>query len=95
MRLSRQDVEHVAELAKLDLSEEEKDLYQVQLSAILDYFEMLQKLDTEDISPTASVLELQNVTRADQVRPSLSRDEIIANAPEHEAGQFRVEAILD
>ncbi len=95
MKLSRQDVEHVAELAKLDLNEDEKAMYQSQLSDILVYFESLQKLDTEDISATASVLDLQNVLRADEAKPSLPRAEILANAPRHEAGQFRVEAILD
>ncbi|MBN1283868.1 MAG: Asp-tRNA(Asn)/Glu-tRNA(Gln) amidotransferase subunit GatC [Anaerolineae bacterium] len=95
MKLSRQDVEHVAELAKLSLTEAEKTTYQAQLSAILDYFEMLQQIDTEAISPTASVLALQNVMREDEVRPSFPREQIITNAPEHEDGQFRVEAILD
>jgi aspartyl-tRNA(Asn)/glutamyl-tRNA(Gln) amidotransferase subunit C len=95
VKLSLEDVEHVAELAKLALTEEEKATYQAQLSAILDYFEMLQQLDTADIPPTASVLSLQNVLREDEIQPSLSREEVIANAPEREAGQFRVEAILD
>jgi aspartyl-tRNA(Asn)/glutamyl-tRNA(Gln) amidotransferase subunit C len=95
VKLSRQDVEHVAELAKLDLTEAERETYQAQLSAILDYFEMLQNLDTEDIPATASVLELQNVLREDVVQPSLPRQEVVANAPQREAGQFRVEAVLD
>ncbi len=95
MTLSREDVEHVAELAKLALTEAEKETYRAQLSSILEYFEMLQRLDTSDIPATASALALQNVLRPDAVQPSLPREEVVANAARHEAGQFRVEAVLE
>jgi aspartyl-tRNA(Asn)/glutamyl-tRNA(Gln) amidotransferase subunit C len=95
VKLSRQDVEHVAELAKLDLTEAEKATYQAQLSDILDYFEKLQKLDTADIPPTASVLEQQNVMRPDEVAPSLDRERLLAVAPDQQDGQVRVEVILE
>jgi aspartyl-tRNA(Asn)/glutamyl-tRNA(Gln) amidotransferase subunit C len=95
VKLNRQDVEHVAELAKLDLTEAEKATYQAQLSDILDYFEMLQKLDTADIPPTASVLEQQNVMRPDEVAPSLDREKLLAVAPDQQDGQVRVEVILE
>jgi aspartyl-tRNA(Asn)/glutamyl-tRNA(Gln) amidotransferase subunit C len=85
----------VAELAKLDLTEAEKATYQAQLSDILDYFEMLQKLDTADIPPTASVLEQQNVMRPDEVAPSLDREKLLAVAPDQQDGQVRVEVILE
>ncbi len=95
MAISMQEVEHIAELAKLHLSDEEKALMQQQLSAILDYFARLQELDTEAIPPTASVLPLRNVMRDDEVRPSFSRDEILANAPARAEGYFKVKAVLE
>jgi aspartyl-tRNA(Asn)/glutamyl-tRNA(Gln) amidotransferase subunit C len=95
MRLSRAKVEHIAELAKLGLTEEEKKKFCGQLSAILEYAEMLQELDTEAIPPTATVLPLQNVMRSDEVAPSLSQQDILANAPDVAEGCFRVRAILE
>ena len=95
MKLDRAMVEHIAELAKLQLTEEEIDRYAEQLSDILAYAEKLQALDTDAIPPTASVLPLRNVLRPDQVVPSLPRDEALANAAETAEGQFRVDAILD
>ncbi|MFQ6101625.1 MAG: Asp-tRNA(Asn)/Glu-tRNA(Gln) amidotransferase subunit GatC [Anaerolineae bacterium] len=95
MKLNRQEVEHIAELARLSLSEEERSLYQEQLSAILEYFERLQELDTEAISPTATVLPLRNVMRADEPRPPFPREDILANAPAVEEGCFKVPAVLE
>ncbi|MCZ7542430.1 MAG: Asp-tRNA(Asn)/Glu-tRNA(Gln) amidotransferase subunit GatC [Anaerolineae bacterium] len=95
MILSREDVEHVAELAKLALTDAEQEMYQAQLSAILEHFATLAHLDTDDIPGTASALALKNVLREDEVQPSLPRAAALANAPRTEAGQFRVEAVLD
>ena len=95
MKLSRAEVEHIAELAKLELTEEEKIKFCEQLSAILEYAEMLQKLDTEAIPPTATVLPLQNVMRPDEAAPSFSQEDILANAPDAAGGCFRVRAILE
>jgi aspartyl-tRNA(Asn)/glutamyl-tRNA(Gln) amidotransferase subunit C len=95
MKLSRAEVEHIAELAKLELTEEEKIKFCEQLSAILEYAEMLQQLDTEAIPPTATVLPLQNVMRPDEVAPSFSQEDILANAPDAAEGCFRVRAILE
>lgn len=96
MSLTRAQVQHIAELAKLKLSDEEISRMTQQLSAILDYAARLQELNTEAIPPTASVLSLQNVMRADAVMPSLPRDAVLANAPDKDArGEFfRVRAIL-
>ncbi len=96
MPLTRAQVEHIAELAKLRLSEQEIAKMTEQLSAILDYAERLQQLDTDAISPTASVVPLQNVMREDAVEPSLPREQVIANAPDKDdRGEFfRVRAIL-
>ena len=95
MKLTRQEVDHVANLARLGLSPEEKERYREQLSAILDYAEMLNQLDTAAIPPTASVLPLRNVMRPDEPEPSLPPEDVLANAPRQEAGQFRVRAILE
>lgn len=95
MKIDRAMVEHIAELAKLRLTEDEINLYAGQLSAILDYAERLQALDTDAIPPTASVLPLRNVLRPDAAQGSLLRDEALANAADTADGQFRVEAVLD
>ena len=94
MKLTLEQVEHIAELAKLSLTDEEKEAYREQLSAILEYADMLQQLDTCAISPTATVLPLQNVMREDLVAPSFSVEDILANAPERQDNCFRVRAIL-
>ncbi len=95
MRLTLAQVEHIAELAKLALSDNEKARYQEQLSAILEYAERLQAVDTSAIPPTATVLPLRNVMRADEPRDSMSREDVLANAPQAEADCFRVQAVLD
>jgi aspartyl-tRNA(Asn)/glutamyl-tRNA(Gln) amidotransferase subunit C len=95
MKLSLEQVEHIAELARLTLSDEEKALYQEQLSAILEYFEKLQELDTEAIPPTATVLPLRSVMREDESQPPAPREDILANAPVAEDGCFEVPAVLD
>lgn len=95
MTIDRAMVEHIAELAKLQLTDQEIDLYAGQLSAILEFAGRLQALDTDAIPPTASVLPLQNVLRPDVAQPSLPRDEALANAADAADGQFRVEAVLD
>jgi aspartyl-tRNA(Asn)/glutamyl-tRNA(Gln) amidotransferase subunit C len=95
MKLSLEEVEHIAELAKLGLSAQEKEVFREQLSAILEYVEMLQRVDTEAIPPTATVLPLRSVMRPDEVAPSMARDDALANAPEVEDCCFKVKAILE
>ena len=95
MSITRQDVQHIAELAKLSLSEAEEALYQEQLSAILDYAQRLNTLDTEAIPPTATVLPLHSVMREDTDRPSLPVDKILANAPARSGDSFEVPVILE
>lgn len=96
MALTRAKVQHIAELAKLKLSDDEIDRLTQQLSAILDAAARLQELDTTAIPPTASVLPLQNVLRADVIAPSLERNAALANAPDTDDDHqfFRVKAIL-
>lgn len=95
MNLDRATVEHIAELAKLELTEDEIELYAGQLSAILDYAERLNEVDTSAIPPTASVLPLRNVLRADEPQPSLPREAALANAADQAEGQFRINAVFD
>ena len=95
MSLTLEQVEHIAALARLELTAEEKTKFQEQLSSILEFADQLQELDTESIPPTASVLPLHTVFRPDEVMPSLSRDELFRNAPDTEAGSFRVPPVLD
>jgi aspartyl-tRNA(Asn)/glutamyl-tRNA(Gln) amidotransferase subunit C len=95
MKLSREEVEHIADLAKLALSDEEVARYQEQLSAILEHFEHLQELETDDIHPTATVLPLKSVMRADEARPPLQREKVLQNAPQAKGGCFQVPAVLE
>ena len=95
MTLTLEEVEHIALLARLQLTEEEKRRYQVQLSAILDYAARLLALDTEGILPTASVLPLRSVLRLDEPRPGLDLAALLANAPDVLDDQFRVPPVLE
>lgn len=94
MQISKQDVEHVAKLARLELTEAEKDAFSEQLSSILTYVEKLKGLNTEGVEPTATVLEQANVFREDKSRPSLSVEKALANAPESEEHYFAVPRII-
>jgi len=95
MPISLEEVEHIAELAKLALTPEEKARLQEELSEILDFAQRLQQIDTGDIPPTATVLPVDTVLRADDSRPSPPREALLKNAPAQEDDQFRVDTILD
>jgi len=95
MKLSLAKVEHIAELAKLGLTDQEKAIFQEQLSAILEYAERLDRVDTSAVPPTPAVLSLRNVMRQDAVEPSLSQQDALSNAPDAAKGCFRVKTILD
>jgi aspartyl-tRNA(Asn)/glutamyl-tRNA(Gln) amidotransferase subunit C len=92
--LSRDDVEHVAHLARLGLAEDELARLEVQLNHILEQYAVLARLDTDAIPPTAQVIELENILRDDVARPSLSQAEALENAPRHEGSYVVVPAIL-
>jgi aspartyl-tRNA(Asn)/glutamyl-tRNA(Gln) amidotransferase subunit C len=94
MRLSRDEVEYVASLARLGLSDAEVTRMQEQLSSILDHIAALDRLDTAAIPPTAQVISLSNVMRADVVKDSLPREAVLANAPRQADGFFEVHAVL-
>lgn len=94
LALTCEQVRHVAELAKLQLTDQEVDLYQAQLSAILDYAARLDELDTDAILPTATVLPLRNVMRPDRVAASLPRDVMLENAPSVAENCVQVRVVL-
>ena len=95
MKLNRKDVEHVALLSRLELSEQELDKFTGQLDAILEYIDVLNQVDTSAVEPLAHVLEIRNVMRADEVQPSLPREAALQNAPEAEDGFFKVPKIVE
>ena len=95
MTLTIEEVQHVARLAALRLSLEEMETMRAQLEHILDYIDMLKEVDVADVPPTAQVTELLNVMRTDEVRPSMPREDVLANAPDQRDGMFRVKAIFE
>jgi aspartyl-tRNA(Asn)/glutamyl-tRNA(Gln) amidotransferase subunit C len=95
MKLNREEVLHIARLARIDLTESEIDRLSEQLSHILENFEILQQVDTTGVAPTAQSVALQSVMRDDEVAPSFSPDDILANAPRREGDCFRVRAVLE
>ncbi len=92
--ISRDDVAHVASLARLTIGDDELDRFTAQLASILEHAEDVEALDLDDIPPTSHPYPLENVVRADEVRPSLDRDEVLAEAPSSEDGMFRVPPVL-
>ncbi len=95
MKLNREDVLHIARLARLGLTEAEVEKFSEQLSLLLENFEVLQQVDTTDVPPTAQSIDLQTVMRDDEVAESLSAEQILANAPQKDGGFFRVQAVLE
>jgi aspartyl-tRNA(Asn)/glutamyl-tRNA(Gln) amidotransferase subunit C len=94
MSLTFEQVEHIANLARLELTDEEKSLYREQLSEILDYVARLQALDTSDIPPTSSVLPPRSVLRADEPESCLPTAVLLRNAPQVERDQFRIPPVF-
>jgi aspartyl-tRNA(Asn)/glutamyl-tRNA(Gln) amidotransferase subunit C len=95
MKITKQEVEHVAKLARLELSEQDKDTLTSQLSNILTYVETLNGLDTKGVAPTSHVLDINNVMRDDAPGESLSQERALANAPDKAAGHYKVPKIIE
>lgn len=95
MGIDRPAVDHVARLARLDLSEAERDRMSRELAKILEHAERIQALDLDGVEPTAHAVPQRNVMRRDEIRPGLGRDEALRNAPAAEDGRFRVPRILE
>ncbi|MEA2078043.1 MAG: Asp-tRNA(Asn)/Glu-tRNA(Gln) amidotransferase subunit GatC [Candidatus Marinimicrobia bacterium] len=94
MTISQDEVKYIAGLAKLTLSEDEITLYTQQLSDILGYIEQLNELDVDNVEPMSHVLDIINVMREDKHLPSLSREEVMANAPDHDGEHFKVPRVV-
>lgn len=95
MRLTPEQVEHVALLARLQLGEEERARFTTQLNSILEHFEQLQQIDTSGVPPTSHAVPMSNVLRDDDPGPSLSPEEALQNAPDKARGCFRVPRVLE
>ena len=95
MALTREEVLHVARLARVGLTDEDVTKFQHQLSQILDHFDVLKNIDTEDVPPTTHTLALESVMAPDEPRASLTMEEVLANAPVEQDGHLRVRAVLD
>ena len=95
MSLTPEEVQHIALLARLGLTPEELERDRTQLSDILEQFQVLQEVDTEGVLPTGHSMPLENVMRDDEPSASLSKEDVLANAPNREEDYFRVRAVLD
>lgn len=95
MKLSREEVLHIAALAKVGITAEDAEKFQGQLSSILENFEALQKLDTTGVTPTAQPVALQNVMMGDESRTSMTADDVLGNAPQKEGEFFKVKIVLE
>ncbi len=95
MSLSKEDVAKIAHLARLELTEIQLEQYREQLSAILDYADMLNELDLDGVPPTAHAVVQQNVMRQDEVVPGLSLEDVLYNAPKQANNQFLIQSVLD
>ncbi len=94
-KITRKEVEHVARLARLELTDEERERLTAQLDSILGYIDKLNRLDTSVVEPTTTVIPMVSVMRDDEVRPSLKQAEALANAPDREGALFRVPRIIE
>ncbi len=95
MELDRTQVEHIAALARIELTDEEVESFGQQLSQILEQFELLRQLDTTDVPPTGHAADLNTVTREDVAQDCLTPEDVLSNAPRREGEFFRVKAVLE
>ncbi len=94
MTISKKDVEHIAHLARLELTDEEKDIYSHQLSQILDHVGKISELELEEVEPTSHSLEITNAFRKDELEDGLTQKEALSNAPDSEDGYFVIPPII-
>lgn len=95
MKLSKKEVEHIAQLARLGITDKEKEKYAKQLSAILDYVEQLNKLNTEKVEPIGHITGAENVMRKDEIKNKPDRENMLENAPDKENGFIKVKSIFE
>ncbi|WP_203364315.1 MULTISPECIES: Asp-tRNA(Asn)/Glu-tRNA(Gln) amidotransferase subunit GatC [unclassified Bacillus (in: firmicutes)] len=94
-RITEEQVRHVANLARLAVTDEEVEKFTSHLDAIISFAEQLNELDTTDVLPTSHVLDMKNIMREDEAKPGLPQEEVLKNAPDHENGQIRVPSIIE
>ncbi|TDL77983.1 Asp-tRNA(Asn)/Glu-tRNA(Gln) amidotransferase subunit GatC [Peribacillus frigoritolerans] len=94
-RISKEEVKHVANLARLAITEEETEMFTNQLDAIITFAEKLNELDTTGVEPTTHVLEMKNILREDKAEKGLPVEDVVKNAPDHKDGYIRVPSILE
>ncbi|WP_221568304.1 Asp-tRNA(Asn)/Glu-tRNA(Gln) amidotransferase subunit GatC [Alkalihalobacillus sp. TS-13] len=94
-RITKEEVKHVAKLARLAVTEEEAEKFTSQLDAIIGYAEQLKELDTDDVEPTTHVLDMKNVLREDEAKPWLTNEEALKNTPDTQNGLIKVPAVLE
>ncbi|WP_071396338.1 Asp-tRNA(Asn)/Glu-tRNA(Gln) amidotransferase subunit GatC [Bacillus tuaregi] len=94
-KITMDEVKHVANLARLAITEEEAEKFAQQLGAIITFAELLDELDTENVEPTSHVLDMKNVMRDDVAKPGIPVEDVLKNAPAHEYGQIKVPAIIE
>ena len=95
MALSREEVQHIAALCRIDMTDEDLDVMPEQLSHVLEMFQTLQGLETEDVAPTGHSVSVDTVMRADESRDSFSPENVLANAPQRDGDLFRVKVVLE
>jgi aspartyl-tRNA(Asn)/glutamyl-tRNA(Gln) amidotransferase subunit C len=95
MKLKREEVLHIAALAKVGVTEADVEKFQEQLSNIMENFEVLKQIDTSEVPPTAQSFAMQNVILNDDIKPSLSQEAVLANAPQREGDYFKVKVVLE
>ncbi len=95
MAISREEVDHMASLARLNLTDEEAEMYREQLSELLGFFNKLSELDTDDIQPTSTILPAQTVLRNDEPKVNVSQEALLKNAANESKNMFKVKAVLD
>jgi len=94
MKITREEVLHVADLARLEIGDDAIDTFSRQIGQILEYVDTLNQVDTRDVAPTTHAISLTNAFREDVVQPSIDRDAVLANAPEQEDGSFLVPKVI-
>lgn len=94
-QITKEQVKHVANLARLAVTEEEAENFAKDLDKIIGYAELLNELDTEGVEPTTHVLDIKNVLREDKARKWLTQEEVLENAPDSQDGQIRVPSIIE
>ncbi|MBM7094932.1 MULTISPECIES: Asp-tRNA(Asn)/Glu-tRNA(Gln) amidotransferase subunit GatC [Alteribacter] len=94
-RITKAQIKHVAHLARLEFTDHEVEMFSEQLDSIINYAEQLNELDTTNVKPTSHVFDVKNVLREDEVKPSLSQEDALKNAPDQKDGQVKIPSVFE